>query len=64
MLWLQRNRALSFLNMKDYESAEEAIKSAQFHDFQSPQAHFLAFKLALLKENQEKGRVTTWLVIL
>lgn len=50
---LQRNRASCHLNLKDYESAGESIKSAKHHSSNSSQTHFLAFKLALLKGEQE-----------
>ena len=43
------------LALKDYATAGEAIKSAQTHNPSSPQAHFLAFQLALLTDKKDEG---------
>lgn len=54
---MQRNRTSCYLNLKNYEGAEESIKAAQYHHSSSPQTHFLAFKLALLLDKQENGEL-------
>ena len=58
LLFLQRNRTLCYLNLRNYEGADEAIGSARYHNPDSPQTHFLAFKLALLTGHQDKSERT------
>ena len=52
---LQRNRCACCLSLNDHESALDAIQSALEQDHTSPHTHFLAFKLFLLMNNQERG---------
>ncbi len=58
LVYTQRNRCSCFLHLGDNAKAAEAIQQSKTHDTECPQAHFLAFKLAILQGEHDNGNQT------
>ena len=52
---MQRNRCSCYFELGEYEKAMEAITQSKEHDDQSSQCHFLAFRIALVTNNEQAG---------